>query len=308
MYKRKGLIHEVSKNKTMFLMLAPAVVFFFIICYIPMAGAYMAFTRYNIVKGIFGSQFIGLENFKFLYISGVLFKITKNTVLYNLAFIFIGAATQIAAAIFISELPGRIFKKTSQSIMFLPYFVSFVLIGSFIYQIFNYEYGTLNNILKSFGLEPVDVYSNTGVWKYIITFFQVWKNIGYGMVIYLAAIMGISSEYYEAAEIDGADIFKQIRYITLPMLKPTFIILFLFAIGNILKGQFELFYQIIGSNGILYDATDIIDTYVFRSLLGSGFDYGLASAAGLYQSLFGFALIMLVNVVIKKINPDYALF
>lgn len=305
--KKNDFTYELRKNRTMFLMLFPAVIFFFIFCYIPMAGVYMAFTRYNVVGGMFQSPFVGLENFRFLHLSGRLWIITKNTVLYNLVFIAVGMITQIAAAIFISELPGKLFRKTTQSLMFLPYFVSYVLIGAFVYQIFNFEFGTFNNILKTIGIQPIDAYANTGIWKYVIVFFYIWKSIGYGMVVYLAAIMGIDNGYYEAAEIDGADVFKQIRHITLPMLKPTFIILFLFAIGGILKGQFDLFYQIIGNNGMLYNSTDIIDTFVFRSLMGTN-DYGQAAAAGLYQSFFGFVLIMLVNFIVKKINEEYALF
>jgi putative aldouronate transport system permease protein len=307
MERSRGFIYEFKKNKVLFIMAVPSVLFFVIFCYLPMAGVYMAFTQYNMFGGIFNSPFVGLDNFRFLVLSGQLFDITRNTILYNVVFQIFGSAAQIIAAIFISEIPGKYFKKFTQSIMFLPYFVSFVLIGTFVYQIFNFEYGTLNNVLKTFGFQPIDVYANVGIWKYIIVFFFIWKNIGYGMVIYLATIMGISSEYYEAAKIDGADIFKQIRYITLPLLKPTFIILSLFALGNILRGQFQLFYQIIGNNGNLFSSTDIIDTFVFRSLINSP-NYGLITAAGLYQSFFGFLLIVLVNFTVKKVNPEYALF
>jgi putative aldouronate transport system permease protein len=272
-----------------------------------MGGVYLAFTKYNYVDGIFGSPFVGMDNFRFLYISGNLFNITKNTVLYNIAFLLTGNLCQIAVAIFISEIPGRLFKKVSQSLMFLPYFVSFVLVGLVVYNILNYETGLLNTILKSLNFEPIDVYGNVGAWKYILVLFNIWKGIGYGSVIYLAAIMGIDREMYEAATIDSANIFQQIRYITLPMLKPTFIVLVLLQLGNILRGQFELFYQIIGSNGTLYKATDIIDTYVFRALVNS-FDIGMGTAVGLYQSFFGFVLIMTVNTIVKKVSPDYALF
>lgn len=304
---RGGFLHEVKKNKILFLMLLPAVTFFIVFSYLPMSGIYLAFTRFDLVKGIFKSPFVGFENFRFLHMSGVLLTITKNTVLYNLAFILIGSVLQITTAIFINELSSKLFKKISQSLMFLPYFISYVLIGTFVYQLFHYEYGTLNNVLQSIGMEAIDASSNIGMWKYVILFFYIWKNLGYGMVIYLAAISNINEEYYEAAKIDGAGILKRIWYITLPMIKPTFIILFLFSIGNILKGQFELFYQIIGDNGMLFESTEIIDTYVFRSMVNFT-DYGLISAAGLYQSFFGFILIMIVNTIVKKLNPDYALF
>lgn len=288
-------------------MLIPAALFFLTFHYIPMFGVYLAFTKFNYIDGIFKSPFIGLANFKFLYISGALFNITKNTILYNLAFILFGNLCQVLVAIFITEINGKLFKKVTQSLMFLPYFVSYVLLGLFVYNLLGYEFGALNTLLRSLNLQPVDAYGTTGIWKFILVGAYIWKNIGYGSVIYLSTIMGISSELYEAAKIDGANIFKQIRYITLPLLKPTFLILFLLQLGNILRGQFELFYQIVGTVGTLYKTTDIIDTYVFRSLVNT-FDIGMGTAVGLYQSLFGFLLILTVNYIIKKVNDDYALF
>lgn len=305
--RRNELFHEVTKNRVLFLMLIPSVVFFLVFSYLPMSGIYLAFTRFDLSKGIFYSPFVGFDNFRYLVKTGQLFLITRNTILYNLVFIFVGNVTQIAAAIFISEISGKYFKKVSQSVMFLPYFISYVLISVFVYQFFNYEHGIISTILKFLGMEPFDFSSSVGAWKYIIIFFYVWKNIGYGMVIYLAAITNISSEYYEAAEIDGADVFKQIRYITLPMIKPIFMILFLFSIGKILKGQFDLFYQITGNNGMLFDATQIIDTYVFRSLVNH-VDYGRVAAAGLYQSFFGLLFVVVINFIVKRFNEEYAIF
>jgi putative aldouronate transport system permease protein len=303
----KGFWGELSRNKIMFLMVAPALLFFIVFSYIPMVGVYLAFTKFSFDGGIFGSPFIGLQNFKFLYQSGTLWNLTKNTVLYNLAFIFIGNFLQLVCAIFLSQIANKYFKKATQSIMFLPFFISWVLVGAFVFNLFNSDTGVINTLLKQFGMQPYDFYLNTAPWKYIIVFFNVWKGLGYGTVIYLASIMSINDEYYEAAEIDGANIFQQIRSITIPLLTPTFILLIIFSLGGILKGQFDLFYQIIGSNGILYDATDIIDTYVYRSL-AVNFDIGMGTAAGLYQSFFGFLLVMFVNYIVKKFREDYALF
>lgn len=303
--KHPGFFHEVVKNRTLFLMVLPVLVYYFIFYYLPIGGVYLAFTRFNYNGGIFGSPFIGLTNFKFLLPN--LYIITRNTILYNLAFIIIGSVCQIAAAIFISEIPGRLFKRTTQSMLFLPYFTSYVLVGAFVYNIFNYEFGTLNTILRQLHAAPVDVYSNTGIWKYLLVVFYIWKNIGVGTVIYLAALMNIDVQFYEAAKIDGASFFQQIRYITLPLLKPTFMILLLLSVSTIMKGQFDLFYQIIGNNSILFKTTDIIDTYVFRSMV-MNFDIGMSSAAGLYQSFFGFLIILVVNFIAKKVNEDYALF
>ena len=301
-----GIIREFNRNKVLFLMVAPTLLFFIIFSYIPMVGVYYAFTKFDFDGGLFGSEFIGLKNFEFLFKSGILWNLTKNTVLYNLAFIILGNIMQIICAIFLAQLSSKFFKKTAQSLMFLPYFLSWVLVGAFVFNLFS-DFGVINTMLKQFGLQPYDFYLQTAPWKYIIVFFNIWKGIGYGTVIYLAAIMSISDEYYEAAKIDGANIFQQIRRITLPLLMPTFILLILFSLGGIMKGQFDLFYQIIGNNGMLYDVTDIIDTYVFRSLTVN-FDIGMGTAAGLYQSFFGFVMIMLVNYIIKKTREEYALF
>ncbi len=305
--KKEGFIAELKKNKILFLMLVPTIAFFLINNYLPMVGIYYAFTRYDIQGGLFGSPFVGLENFKFLYKSNILWNITKNTILYNLVFIAVGNSIQIFIAILLYRLSGRIFRKVTQNLMFMPYFVSYVILGVLVYNFFNYELGFVNTLLKSLHIAPLDVFNKPRLWPVLIPLFYMWKWVGYGTVIYLATMLGINSEYYEAAEIDGANIFQQIRYITLPLIKPTFIILVLFALGSIMKGQFELFYQLVGSNGNLYATTDIIDTYVYRSLMFD-FDIGIGAAGGLYQSIFGFILIMTVNFLVKRRNPEYALF
>lgn len=288
-------------------MISPVLIFFIINNYIPMVGIYYAFTRFDFRGGLFGSPFIGLENFNFLFKSNILLNITKNTILYNLVFIFVGNMLQILTAILLSEMIGKWFRKITQSLMFLPYFVSYVIVSVLVYNLFNYEYGFVNTLLKSFNLQSVDFYNMPGLWKFVITGFYMWKWIGYGTVIYLATILGINKEFYESSEIDGANIFQQIRYITIPAIKPTFIILLLFSLGSIMKGQFELFYQLVGNNGNLFNATDIIDTYVFRSMM-MDFNIGMGTAAGLYQSAFGFVVIMVTNFLIKRKHAEYALF
>lgn len=305
--KKKGLLYELVHNRVMFLMLLPTLIFFLVNSYFPMVGIYYAFTQFDFNSSMFNSKFVGLQNFEFLWRSGTLVKLTMNTIGYNIAFIVLGNVLAIVCAILLSELNGKWFKKISQSVMFLPYFVSFVILSVIVYNLFNYDSGFLNTMLTQFGLDPVDVYSKPWAWIFLIIIFYLWKNLGYSMVIYLAAITGISDEYYEAAKIDGTNIFQRIWYITVPMLKSTFVVLLLFALGSIMKGQFDLFYQLIGNNGLLYNTTDILDTYVYRSLKVT-FDVGMATAAGVYQSLFGFVLIMTVNYIIRKINDDYALF
>lgn len=306
-YGLQAVLHDLKKNRVLWLMILPAILFVIIFNYAPMTGIVVAFKKFNYTDGIFNSPWVGFSNFKFLIKGGVLWRVTRNTILYNMVFTFVDMAAQIAVAIMLNEITQKWFKKISQSLMFLPYFISFVLVQSIAYGIFSYEYGMLNNFLNSIGAAPVNVYASEGLWPFILTFFHEWKGLGYGVVIYLAAITGISSEYYEAARVDGATKWQQIKLITVPLLKPTAITLFLFAVGKIMKGQFELFFQLVGKNGTLYEVTDIIDTYVFRTITQT-FDPGMSTAAGLYQSLFGFILIMVVNTIVKKTQPEYALF
>ncbi|MPQ30638.1 ABC transporter permease subunit [Clostridium estertheticum] len=302
-----SFLHKVKKNKTLLLMLLPAVLFFFIFSYLPIAGIVVAFKSYNFKGGIFGSPWVGLDNFKFFFMSGQAFIVTRNTVLYNLAFIFVNTVLQIAMAIFLSEIKNKYFKKITQSLMFLPYFISWVIVGVISYNIFSFEHGTFNSILKFFHIAAIDMYSKPLAWIVIIIIFCAWQGLGYGTVLYLAAIMGIDTEIYEAAEIDGANIFERIRYITLPSLVPTITILTLLAVGTIFRGNFDMFYQIIGNNGTLFNATDVIDTFTVRALLQTN-EVGMAAAAGLYQSVFCFITIMVVNTAVKKHDEDNALF
>lgn len=307
MVKTDGFFHELGKHRVKFLMLTPAILYFMIFAYLPMAGLVIAFKNFTYTGGIFRSPWVGLANFKFFFVTGQAFNVTKNTILYNLAFIIVNNTLQILCAILITELAGKYFKKISQSVMFLPYFISWVVVGAFIYNIFNYEFGALNTFLKSLQMQPVNVYTNPSIWKYILVAVSSWKWVGYGTVLYLAAIVSMDAEIYEAAEIDGANIFQRIRYITLPSLVPTMIILVLLAVGNIMRGDFQMFYQVVGNNGLVLNATDVIDTYVVRSLMDMQ-EFGMAAAVGLYQSVLGFFIIMIVNFIIKKKNPDYSLF
>lgn len=303
----KNFTQELIRKKVLFLMIAPTIIFFVIFAYVPMPGAYVAFVDYNISDGIFGSDFVGFKNFEFLIQSGELWRITKNTLLYNVVFLVVGNAVQVILAIMISEIGNKFFKKVSQSVILLPYFISMVIVGFFAYNLFNYNSGFVNTILTSLGAERYDFYSDPGIWKYIIVAFKVWSGTGYGMIVYLASITGISNDIYEAAALDGASAFKKIRYITLPLLKPTVILLILFGLGGILKGSFDLFYNLIGTNSILYPQTDIIDTFVFRSLVGQ-FNFPQGAAVGFYQSVFGLILVLTINAIVKKIEPDSALF
>ena len=302
-----GFCKEFKKNWILFLFLVPCFVYFIINNYLPMTGVYFAFTQFNFRDGLFASPFVGFKNFEFLVKSN-LGRLTFNTIAYNIVFIGLGNVLQIFFAILVSQVVSKWFKKTSQTLIFMPYFVSFVILKVIVYNVFEYQYGLVNSILAGMGLDRIDFYNTPKYWPFFITAFYLWKNLGYGMVVYLATIMGISDEYYDAAKVDGANVFQQIWYITVPLLKPTFIILLFYALGGIMKGQFELFYQTVGNNGVLYDVTDILDTYVYRVTTTQPLSMGLSAAAGLYQSVFGLVIVVVTNFFIKRGNPEYALF
>ena len=295
------------KNKTLWAMLTPSIIYFIVFAYIPMCGIWLAFTKFDFRLGFFKSPFVGLSNFTYLFKSGIFARLLKNTILYNLAFLLAGNVMQIICSVFLSELKNRRFVKLSQSLIFLPYFISYVLIGLFSYALFNVDNGVINTILRSAGLDEYNFYLKPEAWPFIIVAVQVWKGLGYGSVVYLSVISGIDQEIYESARIDGATKWQQITKITLPMIKPTFVLLVMFNLGSILKGQFQLFYQLIGNNGLLYNATDIIDTYVYRALTVN-FDIGMGSAAGVFQSVFGCILVLTVNAIVKHYNEELALF
>ena len=305
--REHGFIEEFRRNWILFVFLIPCFVFFLINNYLPMVGIYFAFTQFNFRDHLFASPFVGLKNFEFLFRSEIL-HLTQNTILYNIVFIVVGNVLQVLFAILISHVDNKKLRKTSQTMIFMPYFVSYVILRVLVFNLFEYEVGLINNFVTSLGLARIDFYNTPHYWPWLITLFYLWKNIGYGMVVYLATITGISTEYYEAAQIDGANIYQQILYITVPLLKPTFIILLLYALGGIMKGQFELFYQLVGNNGTLFNVTDIFDTYVYRITTTQPLSMGMGTAAGLFQSIFGLVVIVTTNFFIKRKNPEYALF
>ena len=306
-YRKPSLWHVIAQNKTLLLMCVPAIVFFFVFSYMPMPGAYIAFTNFQYNKGIWASPFVGLQNFQFLFMSGQLGLLLRNTILYNLAFIVLGNVLQLTFAILLNEVQSKRYKKVTQSMMFLPYFISDVLVSLLVYNLLNYDYGFISNLVRALGGEMPKVYQMAGAWPIIIVLVNLWKGTGYGTVVYFAAITGMDSSMLEAAQIDGANGFQRIRYIILPTLKPTVVILFLFAIGGILKGNFGLFYNLVGNNSMLFGTTDIIETYVYRSMMNS-FNFSQSSAVGLFQSVVGFFIVIGANAFVKKLDPDYALF
>lgn len=300
-------LRDLKDNRVKWLMILPAAIVVILMCYIPMTGIVLAFKEFNYHDGIFGSPWVGFQNFEYFFKSGKAWTTTRNTILYNIAFLCVNTLLQITCAILLSELAGKYFKRITQSVMFLPYFISWVVVGAFIYNMFNYEFGAVNSFLRNVGMEPLDVYSNKAVWPVILIVVSAFKNVGYGTVMYLASIVNIDGEMFEAADLDGATMWQKIRYITLPCIRPTVVILFLMAIGTIMKGDFQMFWQVTGNNPMVLEVTDVIDTYVTRSLLDLQ-EFGMTSAAGLYQSGLSFILVLIANHAVKKVEPDYALF
>ncbi len=271
-----------------------------------MFGITIAFKDYNYNGGILGSPWCGFKNFEYLKISGKLWALTRNTLLYNLAFIVFGIIFEVGFAVMLSEITKKTFKKVTQAFMFLPYFISWVVVSTIMLNIFG-QNGVLSNVLAHFGIEDFSIYQQIRQWPVIMVAIRIWKQTGYGTVVYLAAIAGLSQEMFEAASIDGASIWQKIRYITIPGLKPTIFIMFLLSVGNIFRGDFGMFYQLVGNNQLLLETSDVIDTFVYRSLITSP-NIGMSAAAGFYQSVLCFVTIVSVNWLVKKVDPDYTLF
>lgn len=305
--KKHPFLTDLKENRVKWLMILPAAVVVILMCYIPMTGIVLAFKEFNYHDGVFGSPWVGFKNFTYFFQSGKAWTTTRNTILYNIAFLCINTFLEITCAILLSELAGKFFKRITQSIMFLPYFISWVVVGAFIYNMFNYEFGAVNSFLKSIGAEPINVYATKWAWPIILICVSAFKNVGYGTVMYLASIVNIDNQLFEAADLDGATMWQKIWNITLPSIRPTIAILFLMSIGTIMKGDFQMFWQVTGNNPMVLDVTDVIDTYVTRSLLDLQ-EFGMTSAAGFYQSSISFVLVLIANYTVKKIDPEYALF
>ena len=289
-----------------YLVMIPGLVYLFINNYMPLPGLVVAFKQYNAGKGIYKSPWVGFKNFQYLFATNDALLITRNTILYNVAFIAINLVCSIAVAIILSELTGKI-KNVYQSVILLPHLISSVIIGYLVFAFFSVENGFVNNnILALFGKEGVSWYSEPKYWPFIIIFVNTWKSIGFNCIIYLSTLLGFDRAFYESAEIDGATKWQQIRYITLPLLKPTAIMMTLMAVGRIFYSDFGLFYQVPMNQGALYATTQTIDTYVYRGLLQLG-NISMSAAAGVYQSIIGFVLILAANLLVKKLDRDSAL-
>ncbi|SDW43688.1 sugar ABC transporter permease [Paenibacillus sp. CF384] len=305
---RPSRFRSIIRFRMLYLMMLPTIALVIINNYLPMFGILIAFKKINYEQGILGSPWIGFENFKFLFATTDAWNITRNTLLYNIVFIATNLVLAVAFALMLNEMRSRVLAKFFQSAMFLPYFLSAVVISYLVFAMLGEEHGFVNNVLlKSLGLDPISWYAKPEAWPILLPIINAWKNIGYFSVVYLAAIVGIDEEYYEAALIDGASKWKQMTSITLPLLMPVMVIMTLLQIGRIFYADFGLFFQVTLDTGALYPTTNVIDTYVYRSFMVMG-DIGMSSAAGLYQSAVGLVLVFASNFIVKKINRDNALF
>jgi putative aldouronate transport system permease protein len=307
--RRNAVIRDLIQHRQLLVMFLPAAVLLFLFCYLPLSGLVIPFKNFDFSKGIWGSDWMHplFSNFNYLFTSDTTYRAIRNTVLLNLLFIAAGLVFEVSFALMLNEVRHRYFKKITQSITFLPYFISWVVIGVFAYNLLNFENGSINHFLGWFGIDAVDFYNKPNLWPLILTLAVRWKMTGYGTIIYLAALTSIDNSYYDAAAIDGASRWQQALYISLPMLRPTIVILTLLAIGRIMNSDFTMFYALVGDASMLYPTTDVIDTLVYRSLRKSA-DIGMASAAGFMQSFIAFTLVLFSNYIARRADRDSALF
>lgn len=301
------MFSDIRRNGTSYLLVLPAMVYTFIFGYMTYPYILIAFQRFNYRKGIFHSEWVGLKNFEFFFGSSKAFTVTFNTIFLNLLFIVFGTLMALAISLILNELRKKLFVKISQSMMLFPNFISWIVISYVLYAFFSMDIGIVNKLLNQLGLASVNWYTEPKVWPAVLTVMHVWKGAGMSAIIYLATITGIDETLYEAAEIDGANRWQMCMRITIPLMMPTVVILMLLSVGKIMYGDFGMIYALIGDNGTLYSTTDIIDTYVFRSLRQIG-DPSEAMAVGLFQSVIGFILVFGTNAITRKFFKDGALY
>ena len=308
--------NRTTAKKTFILttMVLPGVIWLILLRYLPMFGVVLSFKDYRIyskapslINNIIHSKWTGFENFKFLFATSDSWVMIRNTIGYNALWIVLGLVIAVAFAIMLNEITNKFTAKTYQTMMFFPYFLSWVVVSYFVFSFLSPERGLITHMQQNTGIIPTEWYNDAAPWPYILTISNLWKNIGYSCVLYLAGISGIDATQYEAARIDGVSKWQQVRYVTLPHLRPMIIILFILSVGRIFNADFGLFYSVPMNSGPLFPATQVVDTYVYRALMNTG-DVGMSSAAGLLQNLVGFICIMFANTIVRKVDPDSSLF
>ena len=308
--KRQGARRTVwrdGRNLTRLFMAAPALVWIFVFSYVPMFGLIIAFKDYRFDKGILGSEWVGLTNFRFLVGTREAWRAMSNTLILNAVFIVTTLVVSLLVAILLYQIQHHVLARFYQAALFFPYFISWVIAGVFVFALLNSDTGLVNQLLVKWGRPKIPWYSSADYWPAIVSAANLWKSVGFWSIVYFAGMLGISPEYCEAAEVDGATGWKKTVYITLPLLLPLITINVLLSIGRIFYADFGLFFHVTRDQGALYRTTDVIDTYVFRGLTKSA-QIGMASAAGFYQSVVGFALVFVSNWIVRRIDPDRSLF
>lgn len=306
----KKFVRDIGKNKVYLLMLLPGVIWFIMFAYIPLFGISVAFKDFDYAKGIFYSDWIGLKNFEFLFKAKDAYVIIRNTLLYNVVWIPLTMTCAVCFAIMFDVLAKKrinLWTKSTQTLSLMPYFLSWIVVSYFVTGLLDFDKGAINKLLITLGMKPVNWYFEADKWPGILTIAHLWKGVGYSSIIYYSTIRGFSPEYYEAAWLDGANWYKQLRYITLPLLKPTITIMLILAIGSILSSDFGLFYFVPKNSGMLYSTTSTLDTYIYNGMTAGG-DFALTGAANFLKSVTGFALVLITNAIVRKISPDNSLF
>lgn len=306
MNRKRGLLKQMKKYRSIFFFTLPGLILLVLFCYIPMVMSFvLPFKNVNYRLGIWKSPWVGFENFKFLFTSDTAWRITRNTIVLNVLFIVTLLVSSLACALFLYQVSKR-WVKTYQTVFFFPHFISWVVGSYILLALLDMDKGLLNNILVFFGKEPILWYNEPKYWTVILVVANLWKSVGYNTIIYYTGLLGINDEYYEAAKIDGASGLQLVCYISLPLLKPVVITMMILALGKIFYGNFDMIYNLTMDSTLLYPTTDIIDTYVYRALRSMG-DLGMSSAAGLYQSLVGFFMVIGANAVIRKLDEENAM-
>ena len=309
--ERGGLAHRLAvgfrKQWRLHVLALPVLVYLLFFSYAPMFGVVLAFEKYSVTKGFFGSEWVGFKNFEFLFATTDAWRITRNTVLYNIAFIILNTTLSVLLALVLNEMYLRQLSKVIQTMMIMPYFLSMSVVAIIVYAFIGPN-GVVNSILKASGQRgTTNWYIYKPLWPFLLVFVNAWKGVGYTAIVYVASISGISQEYYEAAVLDGATKLQQARHITLPHLRHIIVIMLILSMGGMFRGDMGLSYNVTQNSGALYEVTDVIDTYVYRALKTLG-NTGMSTAAGLYQSAVGFVMILISNRIVRRVDEESALF
>lgn len=308
--QRTGLaksLQYVRNAKILYLMVLPGLLLLFLFKYVPMFGVILAFKDYNAFEGILGSRWVGLRNFEFFVTSPSAWRAFRNTLVLNISFLILSQSAGVLLALLFNELRTGLVKKVTQSMVLLPHFMSWMIVGIITYNFLNPQFGIMNAVLTSMGLEPVNVYNKPAIFPFVLATIDVWKHMGYASVIFLATLAGISPSLYEAATIDGATRIQRMRYISVPLLMPAFVVLVLLRLGQVLNLDFGMYLATVGNNALLFPTSDVLALFIYRSLREMG-DIGMSSAAGLFRSVTGLILVLGTNMVARRYQAEGALF